>query len=278
MTVTTGTAEQAAADARAIVARGIRTIKVKVGSGDLALDIARVQAIAEVSPKSPIIIDGNAGNDIIKAGQGDDIVYMGDGNDRVTLGNGNNSLYGETTNVDSDDGDDNVTAGSGNNFIAPGTGDDKVKTGNGNNTVIGGSGDDKITTGSGDDIIDADGYYADDGEGGDGQAEEDLAHAPAELARQVRRDDAQGVEGQRRQAQPDAGSSVLIARCIKPRERTQGFLAPVSGNAGTIVLDRDAQAALLEDDAQLDPGCKAQCVRHQVFQGPVIQSINVVVI
>lgn len=61
MTVTTGTAEQAAADARSIVARGIRTIKIKVGSGDLALDIARVQAIAEVSPKSPIIIDGNAG-------------------------------------------------------------------------------------------------------------------------------------------------------------------------------------------------------------------------
>ncbi len=114
------------------------------------------------------IIDGNAGNDIIKAGQGDDIVYMGDGNDRVTLGNGNNSLYGETTNVDSDDGDDKVSAGRGDNFIAPGTGNDTVKTGNGNNTVIGGSGNDKITTGSGSDIIDADGYYVDDGEGGDG--------------------------------------------------------------------------------------------------------------
>ena len=114
------------------------------------------------------IIDGNAGNDTIKAGQGDDIVYMGDGNDRVTLGNGNNSLYGETTNEDSDDGDDNVTAGSGNNFIAPGTGNDTVKTGNGNNTVIGGTGNDKITTGSGDDTIDADGYYVDDGDGGEG--------------------------------------------------------------------------------------------------------------
>ena len=61
MTVTTGTAEQAAADARAIAARGIRTIKVKVGSGDLALDLARLQAIAEVAPKAPLIIDGNAG-------------------------------------------------------------------------------------------------------------------------------------------------------------------------------------------------------------------------
>lgn len=60
MTVTTGTAAQAAADARAIVGRGIRTIKIKVGSGDLALDLARVQAIAEVAPKSPLILDGNA--------------------------------------------------------------------------------------------------------------------------------------------------------------------------------------------------------------------------
>lgn len=146
-----------------------------LSSNDLLLSIIEWDGLIGTSANETLIgtigseiIDGNAGNDIIKAGQGDDIVYMGDGNDRVTLGNGNNSLYGETTNVDSDDGDDNVTAGSGNNFIAPGTGDDKVKTGNGNNTVIGGSGDDKITTGSGDDIIDADGYYADDGEGGDG--------------------------------------------------------------------------------------------------------------
>ncbi len=60
MTVTTGTVEQAAADARAITSRGIRTIKIKVGSGDLALDLARVSAIAEVAPKSPLIVDGNA--------------------------------------------------------------------------------------------------------------------------------------------------------------------------------------------------------------------------
>lgn len=61
MTVTTGTVEQAAADARSIVARGIRMIKIKVGSGDLALDLARVQAIAGVAPRAPLILDGNAG-------------------------------------------------------------------------------------------------------------------------------------------------------------------------------------------------------------------------
>src|SRR5262249_61141204 len=60
MTVTTGSVEEAAADARAISARGIRTIKIKIGSGDLALDLARVAAVAEVAPKAPLIVDGNA--------------------------------------------------------------------------------------------------------------------------------------------------------------------------------------------------------------------------
>lgn len=62
MTVTTGTAEQAAADARAIRARGIRMIKVKVGGAKgPAHDLARVAAIHEAAPDSPLILDGNAG-------------------------------------------------------------------------------------------------------------------------------------------------------------------------------------------------------------------------
>lgn len=61
MTITTGSVEQAAAAARAILARGIRTIKVKIGSGDLAQDIARVAAIRESAPSAPLILDGNCG-------------------------------------------------------------------------------------------------------------------------------------------------------------------------------------------------------------------------
>jgi L-alanine-DL-glutamate epimerase-like enolase superfamily enzyme len=62
MTVTTGSAAEAAAGARAIRARGIRMIKVKVG-GKLgaAHDLARIAAIHEVAPDSPLILDGNAG-------------------------------------------------------------------------------------------------------------------------------------------------------------------------------------------------------------------------
>lgn len=62
MTVTTGSVESAAAAARAIRARGIRMIKVKVGgSAGVAFDLARVRAIHEASPDAPLILDGNAG-------------------------------------------------------------------------------------------------------------------------------------------------------------------------------------------------------------------------
>ncbi|MDP3069885.1 MAG: dipeptide epimerase [Opitutaceae bacterium] len=62
MTVTTGTAAEAAAAARDIRARGIRQIKVKVG-GKLgpAHDLARLAAIHEAAPDAPLILDGNAG-------------------------------------------------------------------------------------------------------------------------------------------------------------------------------------------------------------------------
>jgi L-alanine-DL-glutamate epimerase-like enolase superfamily enzyme len=62
MTVTTGTAAQAAADAKSIRARGIRQIKVKVGGAKgPAHDLERIRAILDAAPGSPLILDGNAG-------------------------------------------------------------------------------------------------------------------------------------------------------------------------------------------------------------------------
>ena len=62
MTVTTGTPAQAASAARDIRRRGIRMIKVKVGGPKgSAHDLARLAAIHEVAPESPLILDGNAG-------------------------------------------------------------------------------------------------------------------------------------------------------------------------------------------------------------------------
>lgn len=61
MTITTGTVDDAFASAQTILDRGIRTIKIKIGSGDLALDLDRVSAVAAVAPQSPLILDGNVG-------------------------------------------------------------------------------------------------------------------------------------------------------------------------------------------------------------------------
>ncbi|HJZ50033.1 MAG TPA: enolase C-terminal domain-like protein, partial [Roseiflexaceae bacterium] len=67
MTITTGTVEQAADAARDILARGIRMLKIKVGSGDLTLDVERVTAIAGAAPGAPLILDGNGGFNADKA-------------------------------------------------------------------------------------------------------------------------------------------------------------------------------------------------------------------
>lgn len=62
MTVTTGSAEDAAAAARDISRLGIRMIKVKIGGpAGAAHDLARLAAIHDVSPGAPLILDGNAG-------------------------------------------------------------------------------------------------------------------------------------------------------------------------------------------------------------------------
>ncbi|HEY5078443.1 MAG TPA: enolase C-terminal domain-like protein [Opitutaceae bacterium] len=62
MTVTTGTPAEAAAGARLIRERGIRLIKAKVGGpGGPMADLARISAILEAAPGTPLILDGNAG-------------------------------------------------------------------------------------------------------------------------------------------------------------------------------------------------------------------------
>jgi L-alanine-DL-glutamate epimerase-like enolase superfamily enzyme len=68
MTITTGSPGDAAEAARAIRRRGIRTIKVKVGSpGGPGADLERISAILEAAPGSPLVLDGNSGMDRLGA-------------------------------------------------------------------------------------------------------------------------------------------------------------------------------------------------------------------
>lgn len=62
MTITAGSVEHAATSARSIAARGIRTIKIKIG-GDPALDLERIAAIHAAVPDAPLLLDGNCGYD-----------------------------------------------------------------------------------------------------------------------------------------------------------------------------------------------------------------------
>lgn len=61
MTVVTGTVSEAVHATRGILARGMRTIKIKVGSGDLLLDLERVRAIRAEAPAARLLLDGNGG-------------------------------------------------------------------------------------------------------------------------------------------------------------------------------------------------------------------------
>jgi L-Ala-D/L-Glu epimerase len=62
MTITAGSLEHAAQSARSIAARGIKTIKIKIGVAP-DLDRARVAAIHAAVPDAPLILDGNCGYD-----------------------------------------------------------------------------------------------------------------------------------------------------------------------------------------------------------------------
>jgi L-Ala-D/L-Glu epimerase len=68
MTVTTGSPADAAEAARSIRSRGIRVIKAKVGGpGGPAADLERISAILEAAPGSPLVLDGNAAMDRLRA-------------------------------------------------------------------------------------------------------------------------------------------------------------------------------------------------------------------
>ena len=66
MTITAGSPEHAGRSARAIVERGIRTIKVKIG-GAPHEDLARIAAVHAAAPMAPLILDGNCGYDAASA-------------------------------------------------------------------------------------------------------------------------------------------------------------------------------------------------------------------
>lgn len=67
MTVTSSDIEHATYSAKAIVKRGIRTIKIKTAGKDVNLDFERIKCIREAAPEALLSVDGNCGYSLIKA-------------------------------------------------------------------------------------------------------------------------------------------------------------------------------------------------------------------
>jgi len=61
MTITAGDADHAARAAAAVLARGISTIKIKVGALSPEQDAERVGAVRRIAPQAPLIVDANGG-------------------------------------------------------------------------------------------------------------------------------------------------------------------------------------------------------------------------
>ncbi|MFC3146192.1 calcium-binding protein [Piscinibacterium candidicorallinum] len=99
------------------------------------------------------IIDGGAGDDLIRAGTGDDLVYGGADNDSIVGMQGADTLFGDDGN-DSISGDllygqpNGVEAGTpgagGNDYIDGGAGDDQLSGQEGSDEIYGGTGADRL--------------------------------------------------------------------------------------------------------------------------------------
>jgi Ca2+-binding RTX toxin-like protein len=130
------------------------------GNDNLAIDLARQQAVDSAAPPPPAcepgnrehfeLLDGGAGPDRIEAGPGDDLLLGGVGDDSV-LG------YA---------GDDRMDGGGGRDDLHGLEGADRIEGGEGGDFVFGGPGDDDLGGGAGDDSLGGPVRHDADGLGG----------------------------------------------------------------------------------------------------------------
>ncbi len=110
-------------------------------------------------------INGGEGNDIINGRGGDDLVHGNSGDDVLRGVDGRDSLLGDAgnDNLDGGDGDDSLDGGSGSDILAAGagndfafgdSGDDLLIGADGNDLLEGGAGADGLIGGDGDDTLD----------------------------------------------------------------------------------------------------------------------------
>ena len=92
------------------------------------------------------MLDGGAGDDVLKGGSGDDVILAGDGDDILKGGSGSDTMIGGEglDKLYGHRGDDTLEGGAGDDILKGGSGDDILRGGEGDDTLLGGSGDDVI--------------------------------------------------------------------------------------------------------------------------------------
>jgi RHS repeat-associated protein len=109
-------------------------------------DDARLAA----SIKTPVTMEGGAGNDYLQGGRGNDTLLGGEGSDRLNGQGGHDLLFGGTSadHLDGGDGNDIIIGGDGNDVLLGMTGRDLLIGGNGADQLSGGADDDILIAGS----------------------------------------------------------------------------------------------------------------------------------
>ncbi len=116
---------------------------------------ASVESASAAERVKPIVIVGNALNNVIHGGKSNDLLWGGAGADSINGGLGNDKIWGST-------GNDTLLGNAGNDSLLGGEGDDKLWGGSGNDTLTGEGGNDTLWGGTGADTF----LYA-DGDGKD---------------------------------------------------------------------------------------------------------------
>lgn len=134
---------------------GSDTIRVRTAAGDSPLSVSggsgndriEIGASLELATyPSPLVLNGDAGNDTIIGGIGPDSVNGGDGNDSIEGHGGNDTIIGGG-------GNDVLVGMAGDDHLEGQSGDDSIYGGSGNDRIGGGSGRDVVFGESGDDLI-----------------------------------------------------------------------------------------------------------------------------
>jgi Ca2+-binding RTX toxin-like protein len=119
----------------------------------------------------PMVINGNAGGDIIGGSGGNDTLLGGTGTDEMYGNGGNDSIFGEADNdtlfgqdgsdtLDGGAGNDSLNGGNDSDLLLGGAGNDTLQgdidflVGIGNDTFVGGTGNDRFVSAAGRDVAD----------------------------------------------------------------------------------------------------------------------------